>query len=110
MTLGDFMDVLGRLHKLTPAQRRAVAEVLAEPEEVQRPAAASEPVAKPAKRAARKAYSVIDRNVFKAHAAKWNRYSKAQKTEVMETLIELFNRDRSAAALQRQIDYYRNGK
>jgi hypothetical protein len=41
MTLGDFMDILGRLHKLTPAQRRAVAEVLAEPEEVQRPAAAA---------------------------------------------------------------------
>jgi hypothetical protein len=40
MAYGDFMDVLGRLHKLTPAQRRAVAEVLAEPEEVQRPAAA----------------------------------------------------------------------
>ena len=34
MTLGDFMDVLGRLHKLTPAQRRAVAEVLAEPDQV----------------------------------------------------------------------------
>jgi predicted Fe-S protein YdhL (DUF1289 family) len=110
MTLGDFMEVLGRLHKLTPAQRRAVAEVLAEPEEVQRSAEASEPVAKRAKRAARKAYSVIDRNVFKVHAARWNRYSKAQKDEVIKTLIELFNHDRSAAALQRQIDYYRNGK
>jgi len=110
MTLGDFMDVLGRLHKLTPAQRRAVAEALAEPEEVQRPAEVGEPVGKPAKRAARKAYSVIDRNVFKVHAARWNQYSKAQKDEVIETLIELFNRDRSAAALQRQIDYYRNGK
>ena len=32
MAYSDFMDVLGRLHKLTPAQRRAVAEVLAEPE------------------------------------------------------------------------------
>ena len=41
MTLGDFMDVLGRLHKLTQAQRRAVAEVLAEPEEVRRPAEAA---------------------------------------------------------------------
>ena len=110
MTLGDFMDVLGKLHKLTPAQRRAVAEVLAEPEEAQRPAEASEPVAKPAKRAARKAYSVIDKNLFKSHAARWNRYSKAKKDEVMETLIELYTRDRSAAALQRQIDYYRTGK
>jgi hypothetical protein len=46
MTLGDFMDVLGKLHKLTPAQRRAVAEVLVEPEEVQRP---TEAAAKPAR-------------------------------------------------------------
>jgi hypothetical protein len=49
MAYSDFMDVLGRLHKLTPAQRRAVAEVLAEPEEVSEPVAASETVAKPAK-------------------------------------------------------------
>ena len=34
MAYSDFMDVLGRLHKLTPAQRRAVAEVLAEVPEV----------------------------------------------------------------------------
>jgi hypothetical protein len=108
MAYSDFMDVLGRLHKLTPAQRRAVAEVLAEPEEVQRAEEASEPVGHKPKRPGRKAYDCDARKIFFDHAKQWGNYGEATRGELLRRLAA--NYSRSEAAIQRQIDYYRNGK
>jgi hypothetical protein len=83
MTLGDFMDVLGRLHKLTPAQRRAVAEVLAEPEEVSEPVAASEPVAKPARLTRHsQPFSDYEREMVSKYAALYSRATTRQRQKI----------------------------
>jgi hypothetical protein len=100
MAYSDFMDVLGRLHKLTPAQRRAVAVVLAEPEEVQRPAEASEPVAKPAKRARHKAYGPDElsqlANYVKAEAS----YTAKEKRSIKRAFAMEFGRSAKAIDIQ----------
>jgi hypothetical protein len=108
MAYSDFMDVLGRLHKLTPAQRRAVAEVLAEPDEVHRPAEASESAGDKPRRPGRKAYDCDARKIFLGHAKDWGKYGEATKGELIRRLAA--NYSRSEAAIQRQIDYYRTGK
>ena len=83
MTLGDFMDVLGKLHKLTPAQRRAVAEVLAEPEEVQRTAEASDPVAKPAKLTRHfQPFSDYEREMVDKYASLYSRATTRQRQKI----------------------------
>ena len=105
MTLGDFMDVLGKLHKLTPAQRRAVAEVLAEPDEVHRPAEASEPVAK---RTSRPHYTEEQRNTFQSTASYWNGMTDKQREANLELLSRSFGRTESQIA--RMIHKYRTGK
>ena len=107
MAYSDFMDVLGRLHKLTPAQRRAVAEVLAEPEATI--AETSQPIAKP-KRKGRQPYTASDRNVFKKHAQKWDNYDEGVRNHIIGSLAASVEGSRSRKAIQRQIDYYRNGK
>jgi predicted Fe-S protein YdhL (DUF1289 family) len=105
MTLGDFMDVLGRLHKLTPAQRRAVAEVLAEPDEVQRPAEASEPVAKPAKRKSRPHYTPEERLRLRFYATNWNSLTEAKQLAALSSFD-----NRTESQVQRMIHKYRTGK
>ena len=101
MAYSDFMEVLGRLHKLTPAQRRAVAEVLAEPEEVQRPAEASEPVAKPALMN-RKAYSRDEVDDFTDAANDWEYLTPAARTSKVRMLAHRFGRTEKAIRLQIQ--------
>jgi hypothetical protein len=110
MTLGDFMDVLGRLHKLTPAQRRAVAEVLAEPEEVQRPAAASEqPTASPVqKRPPRERYTIYQKAKFRSLANQWEPMADQQRQDAIDSLAGQYHR--TPSQIERQIYYYRTGK
>jgi hypothetical protein len=103
MTLGDFMDVLGRLHKLTPAQRRAVAEVLAEPEEVQRPAAASEPVGKPVKLnppLSRVEYTTQDQSDFAFAAQMWKHWSKETRENQVASMSRRMHRTEKAIRYQ----------
>jgi predicted Fe-S protein YdhL (DUF1289 family) len=102
MTLGDFMDVLGRLHKLTPAQRRAVAEVLAESEEVQRPAKASEPVGK---RTSRPHYTPEERSRLRFYASNWDSLTEAKQQAALSSFD-----NRTESQVQRMIHLYRTGK
>jgi hypothetical protein len=112
MTLGDFMDVLGRLHKLTPAQRRAVAEVLAEPEEVQ-PAAASEKAANPSKRNAvapnhGNPYHHHEIEKLAGYVERERSFTKKQKKSFLKAYAAEFGRKESA--LPKLISKIRTGK
>jgi hypothetical protein len=98
MTLGDFMDVLGRLHKLTPAQRRAVAEVLAEPEEVQRPAEAM--AQNLVATMVRIPYSQAAKIAFADAAYHWNKYTDAQRKAATKSLAIRFGRTEKAVRYQ----------
>jgi hypothetical protein len=93
MAYSDFMDVLGKLHKLTPAQRRAVAEVLAEPEEVQRPAEASED-------ASGQSYTKGQQAEFDRVAQTWGRLLLIERARVVETLAMLCGRTEKAIRYQ----------
>jgi delta 1-pyrroline-5-carboxylate dehydrogenase len=98
MSYSDFMDVLGKLHKLTPAQRRAVAEVLAEPEEVQRPAEASEPVGKPKKN--RKEYTNADMSAIDFAVGIWNQMSDEARTLCVHDIARRLGRTNKAIRYQ----------
>ena len=100
MTLGDFMDVLGRLHKLTPAQRRAVAEVLAEPEvqpetrrQVKRKA-----TARP--ESDRQNYTDQEAVIFDAVAKDWGPKPAAVRREVIGRLSTQMGRTQDAIKYQ----------
>jgi hypothetical protein len=101
MTLGDFMDVLGRLHKLTPAQRRAVAEVLAEPEEVQRSAEASEKAVNTAPMN-RKAYGRDEDDDFTDAANDWPYMTPEKRALKVRMLAHRFGRTEKAIRFQIQ--------
>jgi hypothetical protein len=101
MTLGDFMDVLGRLHKLTPAQRRAVAEVLAEPDEVHRAAEGGEPVGENLRASMnRRPYSHGNRLAFADAAYHWEKYSPEQQKAAVAALATRLGRTEKAIRLQ----------
>jgi hypothetical protein len=110
MTLGDFMDVLGRLHKLTPAQRRAVAEVLVEPEEVvavdsQRPTRRIFALEKPAKRTSRPHYTPEERSRLRFYASNWDSLTEAKQQAALSSFD-----NRTESQVQRMIYLYRTGK
>jgi predicted Fe-S protein YdhL (DUF1289 family) len=98
MAYSDFMDVLGRLHKLTPAQRRAVAEVLAEPEEVQRPAEAM--AQNLVATMVRIPYSQAAKIAFADAAYHWNKYTDAQRKAATKSLAIRFGRTEKAVRYQ----------
>ena len=102
MTLGDFMDVLGRLHKLTPAQRRAVAEVLAEPEEVQRPAA------KPISSQRKNGYTKDELGQLRAYVKAESSYTKKERMSIKRALAMEFGRTKKAIDIQ--ISNFRTGR
>jgi len=113
MTLGDFMDVLGRLHKLTPAQRRAVAEVLAEPEEVQRSAEASEKAVNPSKRNAvapnhGNPYHYHEIEKLAGYVERERSFTKKEKKSFLKAYAAEFGRKESA--LPKLISKIRTGK
>lgn len=89
------MDVLGKLHKLTPAQRRAVAEVLAEPEEVQRP---TEATAKPKKN--RKEYTNADMSAIDFAVGIWNQMSDEARTLCVHDIARRLGRTNKAIRYQ----------
>jgi len=105
MTLGDFMGVLGRLHKLTPAQRRAVAEVLAEPDETQM--ATEEPISGIA-RPARHRYTIYQKAKFRTLANQWEPMTDKQRTDAVNSLAGQYHR--TPSQIERQIHLYRTGK
>ena len=90
MTLGDFLDVLGRLHKLTPAQRLAVAEVLAEP-------VASETVEATTNR---KPYGRDEVDDFTDASNDWEYKTPAQKIATVRLLAKRFGRTEKAIRYQ----------
>jgi hypothetical protein len=103
MTLGDFMDVLGRLHKLTPAQRRAVAEVLAETEAVSEPVEAGKPVGENLRASMnRRPYSHGNRLAFADAAYHWEEYSPEQQKTAVAALATRLGRTEKAIRLQIQ--------
>jgi hypothetical protein len=102
MTLGDFMDVLGRLHKLTPAQRRAVAEVLAEPEEV------SEPAAKPISSQRKNGYTKDELGQLRAYVKAESSYTKKERMSIKRALAMEFGRTKKAIDIQ--ISNFRTGR
>jgi len=101
MTLGDFMDVLGRLHKLTPAQRRAVAEVLAEvPDATQKK---RELVAKTAKLnppLSRVEYTAQNQSDFAFAAQMWKHWSKETRENQVASMSRRMRRTEKAIRYQ----------
>ena len=101
MTLGDFMEVLGRLHKLTPAQRLAVAEVLAEvPEATQKK---RELVAKAAKLnppLSRVEYTTQDQSDFAFAAQMWKHWSKETRENQVASMSRRMHRTEKAIRYQ----------
>lgn len=100
MTLGDFMDVLVRLHKLTPAQRRAVAEVLAEPEAAAE--SQSEAVAKPGKLTRHfQPYSDRDLAIVSDCALRYSRSTTRQRQKIYREAADTLGR--SAESVKKMI-------
>jgi hypothetical protein len=102
MTLGDFMDVLGRLHKLTPAQRRAVAEVLAEPDAV------SKLVAKPASSPRKNGYTEDELRQLWAYVKAESSYTAKEKMSIKRAFAMEFGRTKKAIDIQ--ISNFKTGK
>ena len=88
MTLGDFMDILGRLHKLTPAQRRAVAEVLAEPDAVE------------ASIKSRREYTEKEATELNETASYWPSYTAHRRSIRVANLASKFGRTEKAIRYQ----------
>ena len=100
MAYSDFMDVLGRLHMLTPAQRRAVAEVLAEPESTENK---RESVAKPAKinpPLSRVEYTAQDQSDFAFAAQMWKHWSKETRENQVSGMARHMHRTEKAIRYQ----------
>jgi hypothetical protein len=101
MTYGDFMDVLGRLHKLTPAQRRAVAEVLAEPEEVEtRTKSYERKKSKLRPESDRQNYTDQEATIFDAVAKDWGPKPAAVRRQAIERLAAQMGRTKDAIKYQ----------
>jgi pyruvate/2-oxoglutarate dehydrogenase complex dihydrolipoamide dehydrogenase (E3) component len=101
MTLGDFMDVLGRLHKLTPAQRRAVAEVLAEvPEATQKKRQLVAKTAKLNPPLSRVEYTTQDQSDFAFAAQMWKHWSKETRENQVAGMSRHMHRTEKAIRYQ----------
>ena len=101
MTLGDFMDVLGRLHKLTPAQRRAVAEVLAEVPEVETKTknhTRKQSAARPENDCQN--YTDQEAKIFDAVAKDWGPKPAVVRREVIKRLATQMGRTKDAIKYQ----------
>jgi hypothetical protein len=101
MTLGDFMDVLGKLHKLTPAQRRAVAEVLAEVPELETKTknhTRKQSAARPENDGQN--YSDQEATIFDAVAKDWGPKPAAVRREVIKRLATQMGRTKDAIKYQ----------